>query len=81
MCKNCQILRKHVRRLQDRNRLLAEVIADERKLRQAAWHTAWDWMQNKAYNAIFAIIHATTGFEKLQRKFEKETSRYLSKRN
>ena len=71
MCKHCQMLLNHVRRLQDRNRLLAEVIADERKLRQAAWHTAWHWIHNKAHNAIIAMVHASIGMEKQQRKFEK----------
>ena len=67
---------KQIARLQEQNRLLAEVIADERRLRQAAWKEYWHRCQSSFWRIlnIFLLIHSE---EKARSDFYTDSGQWL----
>lgn len=64
-----EIYLKQIARLQEQNRLLAEVIADERRLRQRAWEVYWDRCSSRLFGAIHMIATLADGERKARAKF------------
>lgn len=64
---------KHIRRLEEDNRLLAAVVADERRLRIAAWQVSWRWCQNTIWGLLRAMMIRVEGERRSYRSFVQET--------
>lgn len=51
-----RLAKKHIARLQEQNRVLAEAIADERLLRRAAWREHWASKQQSWFGSICSMM-------------------------
>jgi len=76
MSHETRILMNHIRRLQAQNRELAEVIAEERVWRKAAWVVYWERTNSKFMSIIRTVFDLHAGYDKAKRSFDRETARY-----
>lgn len=70
------VLLKHIERLEARNQLLAEVIAEERCLRKIAWHMYWQRCHGRFWGALNALISLCEGAQRSEAKFNAEVAAY-----
>ncbi len=69
-----RVLLRHIKRLQEQNRLLADVIADERRLRQAAWTECWYRLNARFLGALFSFLDLFEGEQRAQQRFESDVA-------
>lgn len=73
MTNNERALRNHVNRLQQQNALLVECLAEERRMRQAAWSIYWNRIHGGFLNRIQQIADLMISQSLAKKCFESET--------
>lgn len=67
--KGLRAAKKHIARLQEQNRILSEVVAEERLLRKAAWQEYWSRSRHSFMNMVFSMVNAMKSEEWHNRQF------------